>query len=291
MAEEPTCDIPAEEQEAAWARVRAESEGVRCGLETRVHPPAVLLHSWDGYQRFWGPALYYGALNLPVGVPRFFVSEAYPVDSNGFAPLLTGTGSFAARLLRASEELEGRGFRYVFYLQEDHWLIQHFAASTLEELVDFMESERLVTIKLGRASFWWSDIEKIRKECGWVGESGWGSRLRWFGPHWYGMAHHVCLFQLRFLIETLQVAIHFQQERPLQHEIITSDYMRSRMKQFSEDDKSIRVAVWDEEPVVEYVHAGDCGNLTDEGALRLKADGIDHLYAPQIAGEVFPEAR
>jgi hypothetical protein len=251
----------------------------------------VVIHTWDGYRRFWGPALHYGRLNLPEGIPRFFVSEEKAVDEQGFRPLLTGTGSFVDRLLTAARELEEMQFRYLFYLQEDHWLTRPLPASLLNELVDVMESEQLMTLKLGRASFWPTDIDKIRRECGLLGTEGWPGKFRWFGPHYYGMSHHVCLFRLSFLIESLEVAALCEQTRPLQHEILVSEHLMPRMKQFSEDDKPYRIAVWDEAPVVEYVHAGNLGNLTPEAVSLLEKDEVAELYRPDLPGEVFPSSR
>ena len=267
-------------------------------LYTRLTSPkyptdrlAIAVHSFDGYRRFWGPAAYYNGKNLPDEIPRFFVSEEIPESDSGFDPLLTGKGDFVTRLLFAARAIQRLGFRFLLYLQEDQWLTHPLSHREILELVEVMQKHRLEILKLGEETFWPSEFDSIASTTDVLEEIGPASRFRWFGKHYYGMAHHISIFDLSFLIESLRTARLFREVRPVRHEIFCSTYLRPRMKATNHDNRRHRIAVWDSEPTCQYVHASHCGNLTEEAETLLARDGLLELYRPDLPGEIFPTSR
>ena len=58
----------------------------------------------------------------------------------------------------------------------------------------------------------------------------------------------------------------------------------------NDDNLVYRIAVWAEEPRIEYLHAGSHGQLVDEAVALLRNEKISDLYDPKLPGEYFPPA-
>ena len=197
-------------------------------------------------------------------------------------------GSFVSRLLRAVKAVEGKGYKYVLYLQEDMWLTEPVDAELLAGLVSLMEDSRLDCLKLGTQPFP-EDHEDIRRTSGPVSRSQLGSTFRWFGSHRFTFSHHTSIFRCRFLIEMSYAARLFGRRRPLQQERFCSGYLKDRTVANEGDGKRYRIGVFADEPLVRYVHASESGKLTEEARSILTGHGIADHYDPTLEGEVFPE--
>ncbi len=231
---------------------------------------AVLVHSFDGYQRFWSPAVHYTMASVPTSVPIYFASETIPYSPGRVEAMTTGPGTYVSRLITSLRRLESFGFEYVFYLQEDMWLTRPLRQELIDELMGMIESHEIDCLKLGKQPFV-DDMEDIRLNSGPIGSEEPAEDFRWFGSHRFALSHHVSIFRIRFLLESAYVARLFGKTSPLDQERFASAYLKPRIKTESGDNKRYRIAVFSGEPVVEYVHASAEGRLTDE-ARNLLAD-------------------
>lgn len=271
--------------------VRARSRWRARAIVVKPHPPAIAVHSFDGYRRFWEPVALFATEHLPATGDFFFGSENIPYDTGPFNAITTGQGSFVSRLLELSRQLEERGYKYVLYLQEDMWITDDVSVETLDSCVTVMEAYQLDILKLGLESFWSTDIDLIRRTCGPLGEDGFASNLLWFGPNQYAMGHHVSMFRTRFLIETLEFSKLVGVTTPIDHELTTTRVLNRKTKSHTADDGVFRIAVWKNAPVIDYVHASSLGRLTAPAREMLERRNALHLYREDLPGEVFPDRR
>jgi len=257
---------------------------------------AILIHSFDGYKRFWGPAAWFAQQNLNCGYPIYFATEEKPFALDPFRVLLTGRGSFLARLKRAVLRLKKEGFRYLLYLQEDMWISEPQSREKLADLVNLMTEHRLDSLKLGKHAFWpWvadgPEIAAIRETREALHSERWPGEFTWFGSHDYALSHHPTIFDIDFLLETIQVALACGKVKAIDHESWVSDYLRNEVVACADDRKKYRIAVWRNRPIIPYAHACMAGKLSEEGLGLLRENGIEHLYDPEVEGDVFPISR
>lgn len=233
--------------------------------------------------------VFFTSRSIPDCCPTYYVSEAVPMSDSHGRCLLTGTGSFTQRLLTALEMIE-RSHRYVLYLQEDMWITQPIAESTLSALVQVMERNDLDCLKLGWLSFHPDDRATILEETDVMSDTG-PFDLRWFGGHPYSLSHHCSIFKTSFLADTARWGLAFRATRPIQHEVMLSSFLAPRISATDDDGKELRIAVWNDQPIVEYVHASAIGRLTHEGADLLRHYGRADDYDESLVDEVFPHDR
>ncbi len=219
-------------------------------------------------------------------IPVVYMTETIPMVPEGRI-VRTGSGGFGSRLLTGLEALVSE-FEYVFYLQEDMWLTEAVDRSTLDGFVETMDRHRLDCLKLGWGSFWPDDRDKIDSSTELLpGDEA----FRWFGPNRYALSHHCSIFRTRFLLDATRLAVTLRVENPLEQEVLVSNALSSKMKAANGDGGEVRVAVWDAQPPVGYVHGGENGRLTDEGRALLEQRGVLSLWDDSLPGEVFPDAR
>lgn len=244
-----------------------------------------LLHSFDGYKRFWPPALFFNLRALPTGLPVISASESCPMDPHRVHCLLTGSGSFVWRLLRAMHRLR-RSYRYVLYLQEDMWLPQPISPTTLDDWLALMDRHQLEVLKLS-AEAMPGDVPVLMAHQPNLDHSG-PQRVTWYSYEKFALSHHVSLFDCDFLLRTLLFAFLMGARQPKQHEIYVSRVLHPLLTSWEHPDRPIRIVAWQHQPLIHVVHASDGGELTPDAISLLQA----HPDAPPVdetlPGEVFP---
>ena len=263
----------------AWRFVRPRS---RAG-DGRV---VALVHSFDGYKRFWKPVAFFTERALAsTGVTTLYASEQVGMIDDPERCILTGGGDFVTRFERALDSVQAE---YVLYLQKDIWITDELSAAQLDGYVELMQRHRLDCLKLGWASLWPDDHPAIVASTDPLpGDEAFG----WFGAHDYSMGHHCSIFRTDFLAATLRHARLFRVADPLRQEQFTSRLLNADSKARNADDKGLRLAVWRDAPPVAYEHACAWGRITPEGQAALESFGITELYDESIPGDVFPKAR
>lgn len=247
-------------------------------------PLAVVIHSFDGYKRFWAAARYFTERAIPAGFPIYYMTERTPMHPDASRCILTGEGGFSTRLARGLDTIS-RSHKYVLYLQEDIWIDEPVAAEALSGFVQRMEKDQLDCFKLGWASLTPREFESIVEGSDRLPES---SDLRWFGPHSYSMSHHCSIFCSTYFLRTALLARRFRQERPHRNELFVSEALKRQIKARNSDRKKIRIAVWETAPLVSYTHACIGGRLTPEGRDLLERHERLHLYDETLPGERLP---
>lgn len=293
MTSGPVDRIESAVRAGGWGLVRAYLEATtrrRTAVDSGSRM-AALVHSFDGYKRFWKPAAHFTVANLPHDVPTYFASESQPVSSEGVTPILTGPGSFGDRMRRAVREVEELGHRYVLYLQEDMWLSEPLASHDLGEILGLMDTHLIDALKLADLAEPPAEIDELGRRCARLGEEGIARKVRWFGAHNYIFSHHTTIFRSAFLREVLLAASLFRRVRPLQQEQFCSAYLKPRSVADDGDGGRYRVATFAAEPLVNYVHASEMGTLTDEAGDLLEEHGLGDLYDPDLPGEYYPKRR
>jgi hypothetical protein len=244
-----------------------------------------LLHSFDGYKRFWPIALFFSDRALPPGLPVICASERMPMDPLGYRCLLTGSGSFVWRLLRALHRLR-RSYRFVLYLQEDMWLPQPIPPSSLEAWLALMDRHQLQVLKLS-AEAMPGEVPALLADQPSFEHSG-SLRATWYGNQDFALSHHASLFDCDFLLRTLLFALVMGARQPKEHEIYVSRALRPLLASWDHPDRPVRIAGWQQQPLIEVVHASDGGELTPAAVALLQAHpdapGVDET----LPGEVFP---
>jgi hypothetical protein len=256
---------------------------------TRGDRLVVLVHSFDGYQRFWPPVMHFAGAALPEDLVIYFASEHQGQPNVRARNLLTGSGGFVERLERAVGELS-TAHEYVLYLQEDMWLTEPVSAEMLDEFLQVMDEHQLDCLKLGWGSFWPDDRQKIDATTDPLPGAA-GDRYRWFGSNPYAVSHHCSIFRVSFLLDTARLIRPFGVTSPIRHELSASAAISRQVKARNADRRPVRIAVWKTEPPIAYVHASEMGRLTEAARELLDARQLAHLYDEDRPGEVFPSER
>jgi hypothetical protein len=268
---------------SAWEILRLSTES-RTPAD-KESPLAVVIHSFDGYKRFWAAARYFTERSIPPGFPIYYISERTAMHPDPSRCILTGEGGFSTRLARGLDVIS-KSHKYVLYLQEDIWLEDPLAPGDLSAFVQQMEKHGIDSLKLGWGVFWPEERDMIivatdRLPC--------TKNIRWFGPHPYSMSHHCSVFRSNYLWRTAILARLFRQERPLRNEIFISEVLKDQVKARNSDGKKVRIAVWETAPLVSFTHACIRGRLTPEGRQLLETHNVLHLYDETLPGEILPD--
>lgn len=254
-------------------------------LPARRGQSCVLIHSFDGYKRFWPPALYFAQKSLPQSLPLLCASEYTSMPVSSEASILTRSGCFVWRLIVALHRLR-RTFCYVLYLQEDMWLSTTIPADHFAIWIQLMDLERMHCLKLSRESFLADDMTLIAQQPPIAADSF--ENFTWFGSHDFLMSHHGSLFHVDYLFKTLCFALLLGARKPKEHEILISRALQHLTFTPDRPRRSLRIACWRLQPVLTYIHASDGGELTHEARHLLSSypdcPGVDE----SLPGEVFP---
>ena len=246
---------------------------------------AVLVHSFDGYKRFWKPAIFFTQRAFPLDIPIYYASEFLPICISSENNILTGRGNFVERLIKALNYLV-KDYKYIFYLQEDIWIDSPISTSDLTHFIELMETENIDCLKLGKYSFAQEDRESILKATDSI-----TSEFRWFGNFAYSISHHCSIFRTSFLLNTAKLALFAGIKNP-EHETFISDFLMGKIKSKQKElFKNVKIAVWSNQPQVSYAHASYVGRLTQEGRDLLQRFNIEFYYDETLEGEIFPPDR
>lgn len=245
----------------------------------------VLLHSFDGYKRFWPAALFFSRRALPSGLPVICASERVAMDPLASRCMLTGSGSFVWRLLRALHRIR-RSHRFVLYLQEDMWLPQSLPQSSLKAWLELMARHRLHVLKLSAESMP-GEVAAVLAHQPCLDNIG-SQRITWFGCQEFALSHHASLFDCDFLLRTLLFALLMGARQPKEHEIYVSRSIRPLLASWNHPDRPVRIAAWQIQPLLQVVHACDGGELTPVAVALLQAHDDAPDVDESLPGEVFP---
>lgn len=163
---------------------------------------AVVIHSFDGYVRYWDGMLYHWHKHTQHLGPYptvIFATETLLPDHipPGVTVLRTGPGTWAQRLRHVLSQLS---HPYVLYLQEDAWLTAPLRTAYMRRMAHLMKTQNLRSLKL-------------QAHCQHQPEH----RNDFQDPLWYTVTHQPSLWQTEFLRATL-----YDEQEAMAHELETN---------------------------------------------------------------------
>lgn len=165
---------------------------------------AFVIHTFDGYRRYWQGMLYFFVRHHSKPEwPVYFVNEVRDASHLWHGPpekfhqIHTGKGPWGQRLLKALQQIPEK---HVLYLQEDMWLIGKLEQNYLDQALDLAVKQQAHQVKLQAGC--------QHRQWKTKGEGH---------PSWYVVSHQPGLWSREFLISTLN-----DQMSPYDHEIHTN---------------------------------------------------------------------
>lgn len=205
-----------------WALTKPSSQKIAVGrlrlnlespLSADIEPSpsvAVVVHSFDGYRRYWEGFLHFYRQNYVSHVssdkrwPLYFLTEEKipPLDTVPLTHIVTGSGPWGARLINGLEQIDAD---YILYMQEDMWLTGHLPHKDLVRAFDRMQ-------KAG-AGHW-----KLQTDC----QHRVSGLTDYNDPAWYIVSHQPALWDRLFFLSTLK-----PEYSPFAHETKTNHGMHT----------------------------------------------------------------
>lgn len=178
---------------------QAEHDYEAVGWPTNV---AVVIHSCDGYVRYWDGMLYHWHQHTRHlnPYPRVVLATETLLPDHlpsGVVVVQTGPGTWAQRLRKVLAELPEP---YVLYLQEDAWLTGPLRTSYLRHMAHLMRLHQLRSLKL------FASCHHQPETCHDVND-----------PLWYTVTHQPSLWHKEFLLATL-----YDEQEAMAHELETN---------------------------------------------------------------------
>jgi hypothetical protein len=162
-------------------------------VESDTHQCAILVHTFDGYRRYWKSWLHFFNRHHPDPEWNiYFANEERDVTSlfpegrvrSKYHQIHCGKGAWGQRLIKALEQIPTK---YVLYMQEDMWLTSRLSPQYLEACLFVAEQKQSKQLKLQAGCHhrhWKTDGE------------GW--------PPWYVVSHQPGIWNRKYLLETLR---------------------------------------------------------------------------------------
>lgn len=177
-------------------------------------PVAILMHSFDGYRRYWQGFEHYWnkfyITNNTNTFPMYLANETIPKSENTIFKDFLNCGkkgsTWGKRLISALDQLGE--FEYILYVQEDMWLTNELRQDYLQQVVVEMKEKKLKVYKLFNNSN--HDIEN---------NNGIND------PLWYVVTHQPSIWTADFLKSTLT-----DKQSPFQHEVSINTELNTLFK-------------------------------------------------------------
>jgi len=214
---------------------------------------AFLVHSCDGYRRYWyGWTYFFFKYHNPIW-PVYFVTEEIPFDDSRCIPLLTSKGEWSTRLANALQQIPAQ---YIIYFQEDCWLTDTLDQGILNRALDRMLRYDLYFMKL-------------QNDCHFNVQLPTDFNDR----RYYIISHHPGLWQKDFLLSTLITPM-----TPFQHESQTNfDFHNRRLADAARCGCN---QDFETHGIIKYIDVSRHGQLRKEGSMMLIKEGLSFVIEP-----------
>ena len=216
---------------------------------TRPENIALVVHSFDGYRRYWPGFVYFFkkyAFNL--GIKVYFVTETIDVDFEEATILKVGKGQWGKRLRLALERVKEP---YILHMQEDMWF-----TNLLDNEIVFSN------FKLMQKNNW--NHCKLQKDC----KHELGIETDYNNPLWYVVSHQPGLWKKDYLLNTLD-----DEMTPFEHETT----LNLQIHKYTSLGELVHCS---ETKAFPYIDVSRRGKLREEGRFMLEKEGL-----PFIRGE------
>ena len=215
--------------------------------ENTENSVAFLVHTFDGYQRYWPGFLYFFFKYHKPKWPVYFASEEVDGNDSRCIPILTEKGPWGKRLLTALSVIPET---HIIYMQEDIWLTAELDQDYLDAALENMTRDNLNCLKL-------QDDCKFH-----VGMPDDVSDRRW-----YIISHHPGMWKKSFLSSTLSPEMSpFQHETRANFALHTSRQADAQLCECNEN--------YDAKYGFPYIDVSRQGQLRPEGIEMLQKHGL-----------------
>jgi len=233
----------------------------------------VLVHSFDGYERFWAIMSFYLEKYLPPEIPVRYVSETKSWASSRYPTITTGHGSFVYRLCIALWRVR-KNTKYVLYLQEDMWLSSYISHGVISEWVESAENSDFHILKIGANSIVHSDRSYADFSI-----TSWKNIARprefsFYKSDLFAMSHHPSIFRADFLFTSAILSLLFNRRSPYEHECFFSEVMRNHLYRTDGGGGYFRVGSVVGLADFPYIHASKGGVLYPQAVEAIVRDGL-----------------
>jgi len=223
-----------------------------------------LVHTFDGYRRYWKPWLHFFKQHHPNPEwPVFFANEEravnqfFPPGADGlrYHQIKCGKGPWGQRLITA---LEAIPTKYVLYMQEDMWLNSRLTQQYLNQCLSVAEQNNKKQLKLQAGCFhhhWTTDGEGH--------------------PTWYIVSHQPGLWNREYLLSTLRPDM-----SPYHHEIETNQHLHAHKNEF----KNFGCGQAHHLRPFPYVGVSVQGVLSRWGRQMMSRAGLEYVIEPDEIG-------
>ncbi len=213
---------------------------------------SVLMHSFDGYRRYWAPWIYFFKLHYGGRWPVLVATESIKPDlPESMEWVSCRKGAWSDRLLEALDSVKTD---YVLYIQEDMWLTGKVPANYLDSCLTLAKKKDLNLLKLQANGH----------------HRAWGSIDGEGYPSWYVLSHQPGIWKVSYLRETL-----VQGESPYDHEIGWNQWIHAHPSHMP----AFGAAVDHGLPAFPYDGVSIQGQLTSAGARMLQGHRLSWAVA------------
>ena len=241
-------------------------ENIICGslslpyrdLRLAEEKAAILIHTFDAYRRYWEGWLHFFQKYHPepqwhiyFAVEDLDVSQVvknFPTSSPYYHQIHCGKGEWGQRLLTALKQIPEK---YVLYLQEDFWLTSPLKIEFLNDALDIVKTQNLLSLKL-------------QQSC----EHDIGLPTDYNNPRWYIGTHQPSLWNKEFLQSTIKPSMTcFIHETTLNKNLHQNHAAAKRFHQ---------IAQYRQDIYFPYLDVSRQGKLRAEGLHMLEAEGLQY---------------
>jgi inositol phosphorylceramide mannosyltransferase catalytic subunit len=237
---------------------------------------AVLIHTFDGYSRYWKPLLYFinKYLNIDYDIYIGVENKDISIYILGKVKILkSGTGSFVDRLQVHTKNLENMGYKYIYIMQEDHWYLNNksFGINNREifnEAIKFMDKDNIDCLKLYNKNAYFNTYKPYPSKL-------LNKRLYYINKNQLPISHNGCIIKIELLKHLYNIAKNKGWNTAKGHE------MAGLSTQFDNIKNKLNWKIVQcgkgKERILDYEHVGIKGNLNNEGINALKKENISML--------------
>jgi hypothetical protein len=243
---------------------------------------AVLIHTFDGYSRYWEPLLHFTNkyLNIDYDIYIGVENMDIPPEILGKVKILkSGEGTFVDRLESHLNKLEKKGYKYIYLMQEDHWYTKPTSFGVkhneiFKEGLKLMKSDNIDCLKLHVLSMHPFDTKLVER----YKNKLLNNPLYYLNTH-YGekknlnIAHNGCIVTMKLMKHSCKVTKLKGYKTAKGHEYATVSEEFGKIKRNSNDKGWLILQCNRNKPLLEYNHVGIRGSLTDIGEKVIIKEG------------------
>jgi hypothetical protein len=242
---------------------------------------AVLIHTFDGYSRYWKPLLHFTNKYLNIDYDIYIGVEDMdiPKEVLGKVKILkSGKGSFIDRLESHLSKLEKMGYKYIYIMQEDHWYTSNKSYGVdnkkiFNDAIDMMDRNNIDCLKLHVLSMHHFNTNTSKK----FHEKLANKNLYYMNPKNIGISHNGCIATLKLLKHSCNITKLKGWSTAKGHEYATYIKEFGKIKQSGDDKEGLKIIqTAKRKPILQFEHVGYGGSLNKFGKNILIKEGKTH---------------